>query len=148
MAEKSFERVVDSLVANEFSVEIDGAPVSGIFRVIGFKAYSLPVFDPSSSGAGMPKPEVKTVTVTKMVQRDPRTPFNQWLADCEKRGAAATRNVTIVAIDDGIETRRWTLKDCVVTDVSYSDFDSASMEMVEERITLAYTEVSHKFSTK
>lgn len=148
MAENTFERVVDSLVANEFSIEIDGEPVSSIFRVIGFKAYTLPVFDPSSGGAGMPKPELKTLTITKMVQRDPKTPFNQWLTDCEKRGAAATRNVTIVAIDDGIETRRWTLKDCVVTEVSYSDFDSASMEMVEERITVAYTEVTHTFTAK
>jgi len=148
MAENTFERVVDSLVANEFSIEIDGAPVSGIFRVMGFKAYTLPVFDLSGSGAGMPKPEMKTVTITKMVQRDPKTPLNQWLIDSEKRGAAATRNVAIVAIDDGIETRRWTLKDCVVTEVSYSDFDSASMEMVEERITVAYTEVTHEFTAK
>lgn len=146
MAAKPEHKLIDSLVANEFSVEIDGAPISGVFRVIGFTPYTLPVYE--SSGAGSPKPETKTVMITKMVQRDPQTPFNQWLQEAEKRGAASTRNVSIVTIDDGVETRRWTLKNCVITAVSYSDFDSASMEMVEERITLSYTEVDHRFSSK
>jgi phage tail-like protein len=124
---------LDSLVANEFAVEIDGEPATGVFRVLGFTAYQNDRNQP------------RQVTVTKMVQRDGSMPFNRWIRDAETQGDAARRDVAIIAVDDGVPVRRWTLKNACIQSVSYSDFDSSSIEMIEEHIKIAYDAVVHEW---
>ncbi|NOG49134.1 MAG: hypothetical protein HND48_06530 [Chloroflexi bacterium] len=42
-------------------------------------------------------------------------------------------------------TRKWVYSDAHVQSVTYSDFDTASSEMVEERIVLHYGSVTHEW---
>lgn len=124
------EQTIDSLVANEFTVELDGAKVDGVFRVSGLTLFKTTIDTP--------------VVITKMVQRDPNVAFNKWLKDTLNAvGKVPTRNVSITAVDDGVAVRRWMFNDAHVASVTYSDFDTASAEMVEERIALNYGSVSH-----
>ena len=132
MADQESIIEVDSLVANEFEVEINGEVATGIFRVAGFTSYKLDAGDDS-------------VLITKMVQRDAKNAFNAWLREAEQSGQNARRDVSIVAIDDGVETHRWNLKNAWIISVSYSDFDSSSVEMIEECITVGYSGVEHKW---
>ncbi len=125
---------VDSLIANEFSVEIEGETASGVLRVLGFTPYNL---DPDAP---------RVVVVTKMVQRDGNLPFNKWLRDAETKGSQATRELALVAVDDGIETRRWTLKGAYIQSVRYTDFDTGSTELVEEMLTIVYESIAHTWS--
>ncbi len=137
VTEASFT-VIDSLVANEFSIEIDGAVVMGVFRVSGLTTFKL-----DSSGQRVLPP----VWIAKMVQRDGRNAFNTWLRQT-LAGASAerpTRRVTIVAVDDGVAIRRWTLVNTRIQEISYSDFDSASGEMVEERILVTYDSIEESY---
>jgi len=119
---------VDSLVANEFRVDIDGEQMTGVFRIGGLVTFSL-------------NGEASSFILTKMVQRDGNNPFNKWLR--ETIGSAGgsnrpTRTVSIVAVDDGVETRQWTANGAYIADVRYSDFDTGSSEMVEEIVTIHY----------
>lgn len=124
------EQVLDSLVANEFSVELDGAPISGIFRVSGLTLFKTAVDSP--------------LTITKMVQRNPAEPMNRWLRETlESAGKLPTRTVTVTAVDDGTPTRRWTFSEAHIQAATYSDFDSESVAMIEERIAIHYASVSH-----
>lgn len=136
-------RAIDSLCANEFAVEIEGEVVTGIFRVTGLHSFKLDV-KTTTSLKMMPEP----FKITKMVQRDGNLPFNRWL----RQSVAATddivrpkRTLTIVAIDDGEETRRWTVKGAWISSVSYSDFNSASVEMVEETFLIHYDEIEESW---
>ncbi|RMG80127.1 MAG: hypothetical protein D6712_18575 [Chloroflexi bacterium] len=131
MTETSAIRAIDSLCANEFALEIDGERVSGIFRISGLQTFKL-----DEEGNRVRSPFI----VSKMVQRDGNNAFNKWLRETvaatgDKR---PTRSVAIVAIDDGVETRRWTAEGAWISEVHYSDFDSASFEMVEEVYTIHY----------
>lgn len=129
------EQTLDSLVANEFSVEVDNAPISGVFRVSGVALFKTAVDTP--------------LVITKMVQRNPATPMNQWLRETlEAIGKVPTRTVVVTAVDDGVPTRRWTFNDSHIQSATYSDFDSSSVEMVEERIVIHYTSVSHAWLTE
>lgn len=130
---------LDSLCANEFAVEIDGKRADGIFRVVG-----LILFRSSNASA-----ETTPLMITKMVQRNPNNAFNTWLR--ETMNASDTsghpkRTVTILALDDGEETRRWTFVNAHIVSVSYSEFDSSSRDLVEERITLHYGSVEHTWT--
>lgn len=49
-----------------------------------------------------------------------------------------TRTLAIVALDEGVETRRWVLRDAWISQIAYSDFDSASQALVEERLTIEH----------
>jgi hypothetical protein len=133
-------REVDSLLANEFVLEIDGKTTSGVFSVSGL------VTDFQEAGGAHP------VVIAKMVQRDPNAPFNAWLrqtiAAKEQGGEFPTRTVTVVAIDDGTEIRRWHLHNARIIRVSYSDFDSASALMIEERITVECRKIEQTWSLK
>jgi hypothetical protein len=124
---------LDSLVANEFAVEVNGEPATGVFRVLGFTAYQNDRNQP------------RQLTITKMVQRDGTTPFNRWIREAEVQGNASRREVAIVAVDDGVPVRRWTLKNAYILAVTYSDFDSSSIEMIEERIMIAYDSVTQEW---
>jgi phage tail-like protein len=129
---------VDSLVANEFEVEIDGEKLLGVFRVSGLTPFRIEV-QSAETAHRIHEP----FQLVKMVQRDGNSPFNKWLREsvATKSGPRPRRTVSVVAIDDGQETRRWTLRGAYITQVSYSSFDTASSEMVQEIITLHYDEV-------
>ena len=113
---------IDSLSAHEFRVELNGKVATGVFGVHGLTSFA-------ANG------ELPPLTITKMVQRDPNTPFNVWVRETTKDKPAA-RDLAIVAVDEGVETRRWVYKNAVITQISFSDFDSAMSELVAERITI------------
>ncbi|MFW5692144.1 MAG: phage tail protein [Chloroflexota bacterium] len=137
MAEESRIIAVDSLVANEFEVQIDGETLLGIFRVEGLSTFLL---DDNGERVSVP------FRLIKMVQRDGNNVFNSWLRETLKGGTARPRRtVAIVAIDDGVETRRWTVNNAWIASVSYSPFDSASSEMVEEIVTIAYDSIEESW---
>ncbi len=129
---------IDSLSAHEFAIEIEGARASGIFRVVGLTPFKLDI-----------KPSMKKLIrepfkVTKMVQRDPETPFNRWLRDSVTSRddiVRPTRQMAVIAIDDGVEIRRWTIRGAYISEVSYSDFNSSSNELIEETVTIHYEDV-------
>lgn len=122
---------VDSLVANEFQVEIGGEVIRGVFRITGLTTFKL------VEGQRVHEP----FQLIKMVQRDANNTFNKWLRETIDAGDSADRprrDLTIVAIDDGVETRRWAIKGAWISAVSYSDFDTGSSAMMEEVVTLHY----------
>lgn len=137
MADENTMVAVDSLVANEFRVDLDGEKLSGVFRVSGLVTFRL---DITGGESGMERLRVP-VQLTKMVQRDANNKFNKWLRETTSTRAGSTRprrTLSIVAVDDGVETRRWTLSGAWISEVAYSAFDSASSEMVEEIVTIHY----------
>ncbi len=131
-------QAIDSLSAHEFAIEIEGIRISGVFRVVGLTPFKLDI-----------KPSMKKLIrepfkVTKMVQRDPETPFNRWLRDSVTARddiVRPTRKMAIIAIDDGVEIRRWTIQGAYISEVSYSDFNSSSNELIEETVTIHYEDV-------
>ena len=130
---------IDSLSANEFAVLIDGEPVKGIFKVSGLLPFKLEV-----------KPSLTKLVrdpfkLSKMVQRDPNLPFNKWVretVEAKNDIVRPTRTIDILAIDDGEEIRRWTIKGAWISEIGYSDFDSASSSLIEETLTIHYDDVS------
>jgi len=130
---------VDSLVANEFAVEVDGKEVQGIFSVEGLTLFQL-------DDGNRIKP---AVTITKMVQRDADLPFNKWhkeTIDNRDSDTRPTRDLAVVAIDDGVETRRWTLKDAYIIGIAYSNYDAGSSEMIEETYKIAYNDIEETWT--
>jgi len=127
---------VDSLVANEFEVELEGEILPGVFRVSGLVTFKLDGDDEHhASRTNSP------IILSKMVQRDGNTAFNKWLRETvsAKSGQPRPRRtLAVVAIDDGVETRRWTISGAWIQQVRYSDFDSASSAMVEEIVTIHF----------
>jgi phage tail-like protein len=132
MTEPSGIQAVDSLSANEFQVELNGEIATGIFAVRGLQVRSVDF----SSG----KLTIVPLTIAKMVQRDPGLPFNQWTRDTLASPASmVTREIAVVAMDEGIETRRWVLKDAWISAISFSDFDSGSDTLIEETLTIHHS---------
>jgi hypothetical protein len=134
---------IDSLCANEFALEIDGEVMTGIFRVTGLISFKLDVKTTTAM-----KLLQEPFKIVKMVQRDGNNAFNKWLRESVAAGddiVRPKRTVTVVAIDDGAETRRWAVKGAWISEVCYSDFDTASGEMVEEIITLHYDEIEESW---
>lgn len=129
-------RAVDSLSANEFRVEINGKAVSGIFAVGGLCPFSLKL-DDNGKPIGFSYPPL---VVTKMVQQDSRLPFNQWVREAiQARGTVLpTREIAIVAMDEGVETRRWVYRNAWISEIKFSDFDTALEYLVEEKITIQH----------
>lgn len=126
---------VDSLIANEFAFEIDGEAVSGVFGVSDLVTYA------TNENGERVKPPFK---VSKMVERDGNNAFNKWLREtmnARDNGDKPSRDVTVVAVDDGVETRRWTAKSAWIQSVSYSAFDSGSFEMVAETFLIGYVDI-------
>ncbi len=127
-------QAVDSLSANEFQVEIEGEIASGIFSVRGLCVRSVDL----AAKRLTPKP----LTITKMVQQDPNLPFNRWTRETlAKPTEKVTRQLAIVAMDEGVETRRWVYKDAWISEIAFSDFDSGSTELVEERLVIQHSGV-------
>lgn len=129
-------QTVDSLVANEFHVELDGETLHGVFRVAGLTSFKLQVEGADGNMERLPVP----FTLVKMVQRDGNNAFNKWLRETQSGDGTSRprRTVSVVAVDDGTETRRWTASGAWISEVRYSEFDTGSSEMVEEIVTIYY----------
>ena len=128
---------IDSLVANEFAVEVDGQAATGIFRISGLVSFRL-------ESAQAAERTLSPLRISKMIQRDPYNPFNTWIRDTFAAPAGADRplrTVTLHAVDNGTPIRRWTLEGAWISQITYSDFDSASGEMVEEVLTIHYSDL-------
>lgn len=126
---------IDSLSANEFAVYLNDEVVPGVFRISGLIPFKLNL-QPGTAQAEHPP-----FRLAKMTQRDPALPFNRWMQEslaAEPRQPRPTRTLAIVALDEGQETRRWTAREAWISEISYSDFNSASGELVEEVITIHY----------
>lgn len=128
-------QAVDSLSSNEFVVEIAGERATGIFSVSGLSSYSLKL------EAGKPVGlEYPPLVITKMVQQDASLQFNQWTRETvAARGTRLpTRDVAVVAMDEGVETRRWIYRNCWISNIEFSDFDTDKEFLIEERITIQH----------
>jgi phage tail-like protein len=136
-------RVVDSLSANEFHIEINGQIVTGVFAVSGLTSFSLQV-DDAGKPVGIKYPPL---TITKMVQQDPILPFNAWVREAvQSRGSVLpTREIVVVAMDEGAETRRWVYSNAWISEVTFSDFDTALEYLVEEKITIRHGGVEERW---
>jgi hypothetical protein len=130
---------VDSLIANEFALEINGQKISGILQISGLVTYQC-----DAAGTRQMPP----FEVAKMVERDGNNVFNTWLRETLAARHAAERprrDVTIAAVDDGIVTRRWTAKNAWIQAVRYSPFDSGSFELVAETIVVMYDDIEESW---
>ena len=132
MAESSTGiKAVDSLSANEFRVEIDGEVASGIFGVSGLRIRSVDL----TAGRLVNQP----LTLAKMTQQDPTLPFNRWTRETLANPTGkVTHEIAIVAMDEGVETRRWVFKDAWISDIAFSDFDTSRDELIEEQLTIQH----------
>ncbi|MCI0713235.1 MAG: phage tail protein [Chloroflexi bacterium] len=128
-------QAMDSLSSNEFIVEIASERVAGVFAVTGLSSYSLKLEDGKPVGLEYPP-----LVVTKMVQQDATLQFNQWTRETvAARGTRLpTRDISIVAMDEGVETRRWIYRNCWISSIEFSDFDSDKEFLIEERITIQH----------
>lgn len=139
-------KVVDSLSANEFSVQINGQTVTGVFAVSGLNTLSLRV-DENGKPIGIAYPPL---TITKMVQQDPTLPFNQWVREAvQARGTVLpTREITVIALDEGVETRRWVYRNAWISSVTFSDFDTALDYLVEEKVVIQHGGVEEIYPSR
>ncbi len=136
MTTETSQRVtLDSLVSNEFAFEINGERVGGVLHIGGLVTFHL-----HEDGKRLMPP----FEVAKIVEREAGTPFNRWLRetlDGRQEINRPRREVTIVAVDDGVVTRRWTAHNAWIQEVRYSSFDSASFDMVAETFVIAYDDM-------
>jgi len=127
-------KAIDSLSANEFRVEIDGEAAVGIFGVSGLCTRCVDL----AAGRLIHQP----VTITKMVQQDAHLPINRWTRETLANPTGkVTRELAIVAMDEGTETRRWVYRDAWISDISFSDFDKGHDTLIEERLTIQHSGV-------
>jgi len=134
---------IDSLSANEFQVYLNDDVVPGVFRVSGFIPFKLEV------KPGVTKVVREPFKLAKMVQRDPNAPFNRWIRESVAAKADIVRpkrTLAIHAVDDEVEVRRWTLTGAWIADISYSDFNSASGELVEEVVTIHFDDIQETWA--
>jgi hypothetical protein len=136
-------KAIDSLSANEFAVEVDGVRIEGIFSVVNLIPFKLDV--KTTNALKMMKDPFK---ITKMVHRDPENVFNQWLRetiDAKSDIVRPKRTIAIIAIDDGVEIRRWTISGAWISEILYSDFNSGSSALVEETVTIQWDDVEQSW---
>ncbi len=137
-------RAIDSLSANEFAVEIDGERASGIFKVTGLVSFKLDIRTTTSL-----KEIKEPFKIVKMVQRDSNLPFNRWLRETQAAKAdivRPTRTIAVIAIDDGVETRRWTASNAWISEVAYSEFNTGSGELIEETLTIQWETIEESWA--
>ncbi|GAB1421678.1 hypothetical protein MASR2M15_18590 [Anaerolineales bacterium] len=131
---------VDSLCANEFAVELDGKPASGIFSISGLVTYQT---DDQGKVISVP------FRLAKMVQRNANNAFNKWIRETTGKRSDTDRprrDLAIVAIDDGVEIRRWEVKGAWIQSIAYSQFNSASFEMMEEILSISYEDIEETWA--
>ena len=128
-------QAVDSLSSNEFVLEINQQRVSGVFSVTGLSSYALKLEDGKPVGMEYPP-----LMVTKMVQQDSTLVFNEWTRETvAARGTRLpTRDLAVVAMDEGVETRRWVYRNCWISSIEFSDFDTGLEFLIEEKITVQH----------
>lgn len=129
---------IDSLTAQEFAVEMDGERMNGLFRVSGLIPFKL------DTRTSMNKPAREPFRIAKMVQRDPANAFNRWLREtyaAREDILRPRRELAVVALDEGRETRRWQVRGAYLIEIAYSDFNTASNELLEEVLTIAYDSI-------
>ncbi len=134
---------IDSLSANEFQVYLNEDVVPGVFRVSGFIPFKLEV------KPGVTKVVREPFKLAKMVQRDPNLPFNRWVQEtllAKEDIVRPLRTLVIVALDDGVESRRWTVTGAWISQISYSDFNSASGELVEEVLSIHFDDIQETWA--
>jgi hypothetical protein len=134
---------IDSLTANEFEVHLDGERVRGVTRIAGFVPFKLEV------KPGVTKVVREPFRLSKIVQRDPDLQFNRWLREtiaAKEDIARPPRTLALIALDEGVETRRWTVKGAWISEISYSEFNSAWGEMVEETIVVHYEDIEETWA--
>ena len=134
---------IDSLSANEFQVYLNEDVVPGVFRVSGFIPFKLEV------KPGVTKVVREPFKLAKMVQRDPALPFNRWVQEtlsAKEDIVRPLRTLVIVALDDGVESRRWTVTGAWISQISYSDFNSASGELVEEVMSIHFDDIQETWA--
>ena len=134
---------IDSLSANEFQVYLNEDVVPGVFRVSGFIPFKLEV------KPGVTKVVREPFKLAKMVQRDPNLPFNRWVQEtllAKEDIVRPLRTLGIVAWDDGVEGRRWTVTGAWISQISYSDFNSASGELVEEVLSIHFDDIQETWA--
>jgi hypothetical protein len=136
MTTETSQRVMlDSLVSNEFAFEINGERVNGVLHIGHLVTFRL-----QEDGTRILPP----FEVSKIVERDANSVFNTWLRETISGREVISRprrDVTIVAVDDGVVTRRWTARNAWIREVRYSAFDSTSFEMVAETYVIAYDDM-------
>lgn len=131
-------QALDSLSANEFAVELENTLTTGIFRVSGLTTFKLDV-KPS-----LTKRVTEPFKIAKLVQRDPSLPFNRWVRETVQAKddiVRPLRTLDVIALDEGVETRRWRAKGAWISEISYSDFDTGSSELIQETLTIQYDEI-------
>lgn len=139
MAEQGHTVEVDSLVANEFEVRLEDETLAGVFRVEGLTTFKL-----DENGKRLHEP----FRLVKMVQQDGNNAFNRWLRETQEAdNTRPRRTVAILAMDEGVETRRWTVYNAWISEVTYSTFDSAAADMVEEIVTIQYEMLEESWPT-
>ncbi len=137
-------RSLDSLSANEFYVELEGARVEGVFKVMGLTPFKLEVKPTEPL-----KPIKDPIKLVKMVQRDPNLPVNQWIRESVASKAdivRPTRSLAIIANDNSQETRRWILKEAWISEINYSEFNTASGDLIEETLTIQWASIEEVWS--
>lgn len=136
-------QAVDSLTANEFVFLINDEPVSGLFRVTGLVTFKLEVKTTTSK-----KQVYEPFKITKMVQKDGHNSFNKWIRETtQARGdiVRPMRTLTLVAMDEGQPTRRWVVRDAWISEISYSDFDTASGDLVQEVLNIQHSGIDESW---
>ncbi len=135
-------QALDSLSANEFAVELENERAAGIFRVSGLTTFKLDVKPAQTKIAREP------FKIIKIVQRDPNLPFNRWVRETIQAKddiVRPQRVLEIVALDDGTETRRWKVTGAWISEISYSDFDTGSSELVQETLIIHYDSIEESW---
>jgi hypothetical protein len=137
------KHLIDSLSANEFAVEIEGKRADAILNVTGLISFKLDV-KPS-----LTKLERPTFKIGKLVQHDAQQPFNVWIRETTSARddiVRPVRTLTILALDEGVETRRWTIQGAWISEIAYSKFDTGSSELIEETLTIQYDHIDESWN--
>jgi hypothetical protein len=134
---------MDSLSANEFAVYLEEMPLRGVLRVMEFKPFKLDV-KPTTALKALKDP----FKLVRLVESDPASPVNKWLVESVNAQAdfdRPRRDLTLVAVDEGVPTRQWLITGAWISEASYSSFDSSSREFVEETLTIQWEAIKFEW---
>lgn len=141
-ASASVQRM-DSLSANEFAVYLQDIPLRGVLRLTDFKPFKLDV-KPTTALKALKEP----FKLVRLVESDPASPINQWVVEsinAQTDFDRPKRDLTLVAVDEGVPTRQWMITGAWISEVNYSSFDSGSSEFVEETLTIQWDAIKFEW---